>query len=80
MAMGSALLVFALIVIGLATYLVKSGSNSESVLRLFGMIVIVMLAAFLVVAGYNNVQMAPAYGFLGTIAGYLLGKKQAKKQ
>ena len=67
-------LIFGFLVILLATYLIRVGKNTESVLRIFGTILIVLVAVFLVVAGYTDTQIAPVMGLLGTIAGYLLGK------
>jgi len=75
MTMSAVVLVFGLLVIVLATYLIKNGKNTEAVLRIFGTILIVMMAVFLVVAGYTDTQVAPVMGLLGTIAGYLLGKE-----
>ncbi|WP_417914487.1 hypothetical protein [Candidatus Electronema sp. JM] len=75
MTMSSIVLLFGLLVIFLATYLIRSGKNTEAVLRIFGTILIVVMAVFLVVAGYTDTQIAPVMGLLGTIAGYLLGKE-----
>lgn len=75
MTMSSIVLVFGLLVILLATYLIKAGKNTEAVLRIFGTILIVMVAVFLVVAGYTDTQISPVMGLLGTIVGYLLGKE-----
>lgn len=73
------MLVFGLIVILLATYLIKAGKSSEAVLRIFGTILIIVIAVFLVVAGYSDTQIAPVMGLLGTIVGYLLGKETKDK-
>ncbi len=75
MTISATILVFGLLVIILATYLIKNGKRTESVLRIFGTILIVMMAVFLVVAGYTDTQIAPVMGLLGTVAGYLLGKE-----
>lgn len=74
MTISTVVLGFGLIVFLLATYLLKLGKDVESVLRIFGTIMIVFLAVFLVVAGYSDTQIAPVMGLLGTIAGYLLGR------
>lgn len=74
MTMSATVLVFGFLIILLATYLIRVGKNTESVLRIFGTILIVLVAVFLVVAGYTDTQIAPVMGLLGTIAGYLLGK------
>jgi hypothetical protein len=46
--------------------------------RAFIVVVIIFAALFLIAAGYSNEQAAPAYGLLGTIAGYVLGKSHKK--
>jgi C4-dicarboxylate transporter len=74
MTMSSAVLTFGIIVLVLATYLIKKGKAPEAVLRIFGTILIIVIASFLVVAGYSDQQIAPVMGLLGTLAGYLLGK------
>lgn len=74
MTISAAVLVFGLLVLLLAAYLIRVGKNTEAVLRIFGTILIVVIAVFLVVAGYTDTQIAPVMGLLGTIAGYLLGK------
>lgn len=78
MTISSVVLVFALVVFSLATYLLRAGRDGEVILRVFGTIMIVFLAVFLVVAGYSDTQIAPVMGLLGTIAGYLLGKTAAR--
>lgn len=74
-----ALLVFAFLVIlvlaGLAIRAPKSWSP-DSILRVFGIALILPLAVVLVVAGYSEKQMAPVMGLLGVVAGYLLGHSQ----
>jgi hypothetical protein len=75
MTMSSAVLGFGIFVILIAAFLVRSGKSAESVLRIFGTILIIIASLFLVVAGYDSQQIAPVMGLLGTIAGYLLGKE-----
>ena len=75
MTISVVVLVFGLLVLLLATYLIKAGKSSEAVLRIFGTVLIVLVSVFLVVAGYTSNQIAPVMGLLGTIAGYLLGKE-----
>jgi hypothetical protein len=79
MTMSAAVLLFGLVVIFLATYLIRAGKSAEAVLRIFGTILIIVIAVFLVVAGYSDTQIAPVMGLLGTIAGYLLGKESREK-
>lgn len=75
MTMCAVLLLFGLIVMGLSTYLMKAGQPAQSVLRVFGTLLVIIMASFLVVAGYTNEQLAAPMGLLGTVAGYLLGRQ-----
>lgn len=79
MTVSSAVLVFGLFVCCIAAYLVKLGKSSESVLKLFGTILVIVATLFLIVAGYSDKQIAPAMGLLGTVVGYLLGKEPKEK-
>ncbi|HUW44928.1 MAG TPA: hypothetical protein VMW50_03940 [Dehalococcoidia bacterium] len=79
MTISVAVLVFGIFVLLLAAYLIRIGKSSESVLRIFGTVLIVVVSVFLVVAGYTSTQIAPVMGLLGTIAGYLLGKETTTK-
>jgi hypothetical protein len=80
MTISVAVLIFGLLVIGLAGYLIHTGKQPDAVLKVFGTILIVMTAVFLVVAGYSNTQITPVMGLLGTVAGYVLGKETRGKQ
>ena len=55
----------------------KRGFGPQST-RLFGLTVIVTIAAFLVVTEVEQDRIGAALGMLGTVAGYLLGKTDAK--
>ena len=68
------LLVFALIVLGLMTFLIIRTERVGPILRAFGVPLIITAAAFLIVTGFSDQQISPVIGLLGTIAGYLLGK------
>ena len=74
MTMCMLLLCFALVVMALTAWLIKSGHNPNALLRVFGTILVIVMATFLVVAGYTNEQLGAPLGLLGTIAGYLLGR------
>src|SRR6266853_700176 len=80
MTMSTAVLVFGLLTLCLAAYVIRRGHPWEAVLKIFGMVLIIVLTVFLIVAGYDDKQIAPAMGLLGTIAGYLLGKDISKTQ
>jgi hypothetical protein len=67
---------FALLCLSLITLLLwRRGRNAEQILRTFGILIIVFAAVFLVIAGYSDSQITPVIGLLGTIAGYLLGRR-----
>src|ERR1051325_698502 len=74
MTMGLGFLVFALIVLGLMTWTMRQLRNHKSILRAFGLLLIISAAVLLVIVGYGERQLAPVLGLLGTIAGYLLGR------
>ncbi len=74
MTISTAILLFGLFVMVLATRALQQGVAAGLVLRLFGMLTIIILAVFLVVAGYDSQQIAPVSGLLGTLAGYLVGR------
>jgi hypothetical protein len=52
----------------------KSTGWDSEVTRIFTVSVIVTAGLFLITAGYSDTQIAPMYGLLGTVVGYLLGK------
>ena len=79
MTISVTVLIFGMFVLLLAAYLIRIGKSSESVLRIFGTVLIIVISVFLVVAGYTSTQIAPVMGLLGTIVGYLLGKETAAK-
>lgn len=69
---------FAVFILICVTVLLKRLNDPimpEQILRTFGILVIIFAAIFLVIAGYSDTQIAPVIGLLGTIAGYLLGRK-----
>ena len=51
-----------------------------SYLKLVGLTLVITAGLFLICAGYSQDQIAPMIGLLGTIAGYLLGKGEAKEK
>ena len=69
LAFGLILVVFT----GVVGFRKNTGWNQEST-RVFVISVIVTAGLFLITAGYSDQQIAPMFGLLGTIVGYLLGK------
>jgi hypothetical protein len=48
--------------------------------NIFTVTIIITAGLFLMTAGYSSEQIAPMYGLLGTIVGYLLGKTRPIEQ
>jgi hypothetical protein len=67
--------IFAIVSFALVTLLLWKRRSAEQILRTFGILVIIFAAVFLVIAGYSDTQITPVIGLLGTIAGYLLGRR-----
>lgn len=53
--------------------------KAEESLRSFAIILILMGTLFVIAAGFDSIQIAPAMGLFGTIAGYLLGRVDKKE-
>ena len=49
--------------------------SAEEALRVYAITLIIVGALFTVTAGFDNISVAPAFGLLGTVAGYLLGRR-----
>jgi len=77
--LGFSVLGFGLLVLFVLAYLLNKGHDSSSLLRLCALPLIIVSAVFLVVVGYSQEQITPVIGLLGTIAGYLLGSTEKKK-
>lgn len=79
------IMMLSLLVFGLAVlffiWMVKDKDifDSEDYLRLIILSLVILATMILIVAGYDNRQLAPAFGILGTIAGYLLGRQNNPK-
>ncbi len=54
--------------------------SGEEIIKFFVVTLIIFGTLFLITAGYTNDQIAPAYGVLGTIAGYMLGRNGSEKK
>src|SRR6266852_2872249 len=54
MTMSASVLVFGLLTLCLAAYLIRKGHPWEAVLKIFGMVLIIVLTVFLIVAGYDD--------------------------
>ncbi|MEK6259806.1 MAG: hypothetical protein AABP62_14400 [Planctomycetota bacterium] len=70
------MLLFTLIVLALEMIIIVKAPepwSPQSVLRVFGLTMILALSVLLIAAGYSKDQTSPVMGLLGVIAGYLLG-------
>lgn len=75
LAFGLILIIFT----GIVALKRNSGWDPEAT-RIFAVSVIVTAGLFLITAGYSDQQIAPMFGLLGTIIGYLLGKSTSGEQ
>ncbi len=73
-----AVLIFGFLIIALEMLLIKTKEiDAQDAIKFIVVTLIVIGTLFLISAGWSNDQIAPAFGLLGTIAGYLLGKQKA---
>jgi hypothetical protein len=75
LAFGLVLVIFT----GIVALKKKEGWDKEAT-RIFTVSVIVTAGLFLITAGYTDQQIAPMFGLLGTIVGYLLGKSSQNEE
>lgn len=54
--------------------------TAEESLRIYAVTLIIIATLFSITAGFDAIQVAPAMGLFGTIAGYLLGKGTKRVQ
>ena len=74
-------LLFGLIIVFCEVFLAtKDQENTEEILRLIVITIIVISGLFIITAGLSENQVAPAFGLYGAITGYLLGKESKTKQ
>jgi hypothetical protein len=52
----------------------KGKIDSSQIIKCLIITLIIFAVLFLIASGYSTEQISPAFGLLGTIAGYLLGK------
>ncbi|MCK1381171.1 hypothetical protein IVB33_30230 [Bradyrhizobium sp. 24] len=73
------IMLFGLVVIAMLLWFGRRGNNRpEEMARHVIVVFVVSAALILVTAGYSNDQIAPAFGLLGTIVGYVLGRLGVK--
>jgi len=56
----------------------KNPSWDQEATRVFAVTIVIIAGLFLMTAGYTDQQVAPMYGLLGTMIGYIFGKSSAK--
>lgn len=71
--------VFGLAMLFTAYKLLMNGQEQWSVVRPLGIISIIVFSVLLILIGYSKDQITGVIGLFGTIAGYLLGKTEDKK-
>ena len=64
---------------GIVAFRKNTGWDSEAT-RIFTVAIIVTAGLFLITAGYGDQQIAPMFGLMGTMVGYLLGKTPPGEQ
>lgn len=75
-----AVLVFGFMIIGFEVFLLRnSTSETEGILRMIVVTLIVVSGLFVITAGLSSQQIAPVIGLYGAIIGYLLGKENKTK-
>lgn len=74
-ALSVGVLAFTGVLIGVLAYLAhRKDLDSVLVFKLIGLALVVSAALFVIVAGFDDRQIAPMFGLLGSIAGYLFGR------
>ena len=66
---------FGIIVLFLMSWLIHRGGSVDEITRSFGIVLVLFSSAFLVAAGADSKDIAPVIGLLGTVAGFLMGRK-----
>ena len=76
------ILIFGAISIAFSLKYVSQGKNSDSehIIRVIAVNLIVIGTLVTITGGLSDKQIAPAFGLFGTIAGYLLGKGERKSE
>lgn len=78
--LGILLLLLGSVTVIMEMRLIKARQFSDdSAIKLIIITLVIFGSIFLIVAGYFSERLAPAFGLLGTISGYLLGKTDFPK-
>ena len=60
----------------LVVYKANKGWDTRS-FRVVGLTLVMIIAVLLIAAGYAQEQMAPVFAILGSITGYLIGRRDS---
>ena len=52
--------------------------SAQDGLRMYSITLILIGTLFIITAGFSSLQIAPAMGLFGTVAGYLLGRSDSQ--
>lgn len=58
----------------------KTGFNSQNVIKMSTVTLVIISTLFVITAGFSSEQIAPAMGLFGTIVGYVLGRETTKQE
>jgi|WetSurMetagenome_2_1015567.scaffolds.fasta_scaffold1159164_1 hypothetical protein len=70
---------FLILFIGAIAYKKQNGWDKE-LTRIFTVSIVIIAGLFLITAGYTDQQIAPMFGLLGTMVGYILGKSSPTEE
>lgn len=75
--LSTAVLVFGFLVVGVVVFVILKHHNSwdDAAFRALTLPIVVFSGLFLITAGYDEHQVAPMFGLLGTLVGYVLGRR-----
>lgn len=75
--LSSAVLVFGLFVVGVVVWVILKNHHTwdDASFRALTLPLVIFSGLFLITAGYDENQVAPMFGLLGTLVGYILGQR-----
>jgi membrane protease YdiL (CAAX protease family) len=78
--LSSIILLFGVFIIIVEYFLLRTvvQEKTEEIARIYTVTLIIIGTLVLISSGFTNQQIAPALGLFGTIAGYLLGRSDAR--
>jgi hypothetical protein len=73
--LAGGIVLFATLFFTMICVMIWKNKSVESLLRIFGILLIIIASVFLVIVGYSDQQIAPVMGLMETIAGDLLSRR-----